>query len=800
MPKSAQLEFRSISAKSVSVAGDFNDWCGSTKGKFDPGSGKMQYTRDGVWIFPLTAISHGNHQFKFVVDGEWESGPNRTFYLDDKGALVDPTGGIIAVTLEETRTVRIRFSALAKLPKLLEEVEFSIHPKGTILSKTRHEGLQGEGEMIDLHCRDLNVLEPLTIEVKGLNDSPIKRGILPDGIFRKHFISSKPLGATVEGNPATTVFRLFAPRAKKTILQIFGDPTATQLLREVPGTRDQDGVWEMKLEGLWWGKFYGFRVDGPKGEGEGFDFQKLWPDPYSRASVFHHGPSILVEPGATGEGFEGWTDSGFKTPKKKDLIIWECSVRDLTSHPSSKVDALNRGKYRGLASTVGKGTGIDHAKMLGATAIELLPVFEFDDEPPGAYHWGYMPSLYFAPEASYATHAHGAQVLEFKSLVNTIHGQGLAVILDVVYNHTGAPQVLMGLDRKYFYRQDGNLVLHNFSGCGNDFKSENPMARRLIIDSLEHWVREYHIDGFRFDLAELIDLETLLEIEKRLKAINPDIILIGEPWSFRGSIKGKLKETAWTNWNDDFRNRVKECAQGRGGGESLLQVLTGSLDLWTAHPLESVNYVESHDDFTLTDHFSPKKNHDGSNPGPAEIRRNLFCAAATLLSPGIPMLAQGQEFLRSKFGHGNSYNAGDQINGVDYSLREKNSKVFAFYRDLIALRKSDLFRSIREAGPAECRKAVRIVSADGLGAGLLWEDPRERGRKLLLLLNCSSSREVMMNIPLSPGKWLRIVGNGAVISPTSLFRKELLVTSADEGGVSMDVSPMNVELWIPRPT
>lgn len=794
MDTTARLEFHSEKATSVSVAGDFNDWCGSSRGAFDPSLGRMTLAGDYVWTFPLNGIASGSHQFKFVVDGEWEAGANRSFFLDENGRLIDPTGGILSVVLESPTTIRVRFNGITKLPKFLEQLSFHLKPHGTILSKDRHQRSHGEGEVVDLHCRDLDVTCNMHLEVKGLGEKAISRPILPDGIFSKAFISQKPLGAIVEAGD--TVFRLFAPRAKSVRLQLAGDPGMHRQIAAVKGLKDADGVWEMRVSGTHWGCYYGFHVEGPHGEGEGFDAKILWPDPYSHASVYHTGPSILIEPGSTGNGFGGWTDQEFKTPDKRDLVIWEASVRDLTSHETSRVDKSLRGKYLGLAATPGRGTGIDHMKKLGVNAVEFLPVYEFDDDPPGSYHWGYMPSLFFAPEASYARSPNGAQVHEFKALVDTMHRHGIAVLLDVVYNHTGAPQILMGIDRKYFYRSDGSLTLHNFSGCGNDFKSENPMARRIILDSLEHWVREYHVDGFRFDLAELLDQQTLIEIEKRLTAVKPDVILIAEPWSFRGSNKGQLKNTSWTNWNDDFRNRVKEAAHGKGSGDALFQVLRGSVDLWTASPWESVNYVESHDDFALTDHLSERKDRDGSHLSAHDIKRNMFCAAAVLLSAGIPMLAQGQEMLRSKKGNGNTYNAGDGVNAVDYGLREKHAGAFDFYRGLIELRRSPDGRLLRAADAASCRSVEKVHGSTPTAIGLIWRDAEKSKEALIILFNGDQHHKAKFTMKLHSGSWVRLVGDGKVYSRTSFDRREMAISHGDiETGVSVEVPPIGVEVW-----
>lgn len=796
MKKAAHLEFKSQTAKTVSVAGDFNDWCGSSKGAFDPNRGSMEHKGKGKWVFSVSHLAPGSHSYKFIVDGHWEGGSNRTFTLDSKGNLFDPTGGIVSVTVENPYLVRVKLSNLVKLPRSLNDLQFSLLPKGKIVLKTLHEGKGGEGDTIDLECRELDFSQNLKLEVIGIDpERAVSRPLLLDGIFRTAFISEKPLGPRVEGNPPQTVFRIFSPRARKVVLKRFEDHQMKRPLGEVQGLKDTDGVWEMRIPGTHWGTFYGFTIDGPTGEGEGFNPKKIWPDPYARAGVYHTGLSLLKDMTQPTDLFKGWTDQNYTTPKMEDLVIWEASVRDLTSHVSSKVEAGERGKFAGLRKTAVLGSGIDHMKALGINAVEFLPIFEFDDEPPGSYHWGYMTSLYFAPDAWYGTSPFGAQVDECKSLIDTLHGKDIAVVLDVVYNHTGEPHVFMGADRKYFHRHDGNLSLLNFSGCGNDFKSENPMARRMIIDSLEFWVREYHVDGFRFDLAELLDLETLHQIEKRLRAIKPDIILIAEPWSFRGTLKGQLKGTSWTSWNDDFRNRVKEGAAGKGKSHELAEVLTGSMNLWTANPLESVNYVESHDNYTLIDHLTTQAGHDGSHPTPLDIQRDLLCAAATLLSPGIPMIAQGQEMLRSKRGNENSYNAGDAVNAVDYSLREKFPDVFAFYQGLIQFRLSDGGRLLRTVNMADVGTEV-FYSHHVAGVAILRKEVTDSKHQLLLLFNFDQSKPARFHLKLPAGTWCRRIGSGKAFPPGSISMRELRVSRSEQENVALDVPPIGVEAWV----
>lgn len=219
------------------------------------------------------------------------------------------------------------------------------------------------------------------------------------------------------------------------------------------------------------------------------------------------------------------------TPDPQDLVIYECHVRGMTVHPSSGVAAGKRGKYAGFMGSLGKGTGLDHLKALGVNAVELLPVSEFS-ESTDPYNWGYATVYFFAPESSYALAPEkGSAYYELKQLVDDLHGQGFAVILDMVYNHIGGPNIFALIDKKAYFRLNPDLSFSNHSACGNDVRTEAPMMRKLILDNIAYFMEEFHVDGFRLDLAELIDMETMLAIRDVARSINPKAILISEPWS-----------------------------------------------------------------------------------------------------------------------------------------------------------------------------------------------------------------------------------------------------------------------------
>jgi pullulanase/glycogen debranching enzyme len=261
--------------------------------------------------------------------------------------------------------------------------------------------------------------------------------------------------------------------------------------------------------------------------------------------------------------------------------------------------------------------------------VELLPIQEIGDTyDKNEYHWGYMPANYCSPESSYAQIPElGSQIKELQDLVAAFHQHGMAVIMDVVYNHVGEPNHLLHIDKQYYFHLEKEGNLSNWSGCGNDLRCDTLIGRRLIIDSLAHLVETYNVDGFRFDLAELIGVDVLKEIEVALKRIKPSIILIAEPWSFRGHIALDLKTTGDAHWNDGYREFLRDYQLGQGNQDGLRYFLCGSLDHLTVWPAQSINYVESHDDFCWLDKITENPDHFGMHPTANDRRRTYLMVA-----------------------------------------------------------------------------------------------------------------------------------------------------------------------------
>ncbi len=634
------------------------------------------------------------------------------------------------------------------------------------------------------------------------------------------FYSQKTLGLSIEdGN---TFFRVFAPTATAVKLVTF-DNHDDQQGTEYEMKQDQDGVWEFKLDGIHEGKYYGYRIDGPKNKYTLYDPEKIIADPYSKAVVtqnnYHHpGKSIIVNTDYDWEG-DTWID----TPLQ-DLIIYEMHVRDLTIHPSAGVDKA--GTYSGVIEN-GKTGGLNYLLDLGVNAVELLPCHDFGNievpykdksapvyntwNPYERNHWGYMTSYFFAPESYYASGGnmerdnycgiHGQQINDFKDMVKALHKNGIAVIMDVVYNHVSQYDLnpFKYIDRKYYFRLDKNGKHLTKSGCGNDFMTERPMARRMIIESVKYWMTEYHIDGFRFDLAYLIDEQTCKEIIEEARKINPNVYIIAEPWG-DGYAPDYFSKIGWAAWNDKIRNGVKGQNPFDNPGfifgkwerdtkpDHLKRYILGSI---TEHGGQfqkaehSINYLESHDDHTFGDFVrittGGYKKGQKVKDMEAHVRLNEHMEAHVRLneqqlkisklgalflfaSKGAVMIHQGQEFARSKviaetnvpeshvseIDH-NSYNKDNETNWINYNHREWNRELYDYYQGLIQLRKK--YPALSNA-PKESYQFLKCKNEFAIGF-VIDKTKSDADQDIAVLINGDPNHAVQFKLP--KGNWPVIV-------------------------------------------
>ncbi len=576
--------------------------------------------------------------------------------------------------------------------------------------------------------------------------------LLP-GAFFFRLGSDLPLGALVR--TGETVFRVFAPRAEVVELCLCADLESQKKPHVYVMSRRADahgeaGVWEITLEQNLHGWFYWYQVTGRSGGCSLFNPSQRVLDPYALAAVHRNGPGIVLDRAWIGTG-----DRGFKTPAWHDLVIAEAHVRDLVTHAPVEMDAAERRGFSGLRRWVESEDF--YLSRLGVNCVELQPVQEFDNVTTEEYHWGYMTSNYFSPESSYAVHPERASgIKELQQLVAAFHRRGIAVILDVVYNHVGEPAHLMFLDKLYYFYQDSAGNLSNWSGCGNDFRADAAMARRLIIDSCRHFIEAYGVDGFRFDLADLIGREVLVDIEVALKRTKPDVILIAEPWSFRGHIAGELRDTGWASWNDGYRNFLRDYVHGRGNRETFEYFLKGSPWHYAKWPAQTVNYVESHDDRAWLDVITENPNHDGHLTTANDRRRTHLMAAVLLSSIGIPMLSSGQDFLRSKHGVNNTYQRGD-LNALDYRRILRYPGTHAYFADWIAFRRSPLGGLLRHFSRATDGFFRFFWAHDSLAGAVVYNADGSQGSERLLLAINPTLHDVIVPIgELAESDWSQV--------------------------------------------
>lgn len=568
------------------------------------------------------------------------------------------------------------------------------------------------------------------------------------------YITDKPLGAiySKEG----TLFRVFSPLRDDIKLRLYTD--ATTLMRsEFSMSKGVDGTFEVFIEGDLDGYFYTYIVQN----------RYEVTDPYSYGSSINSIRSAIIDLQSTNPaGWEDHSEPGII--RAVDSIIYEVHIKDFTYSRTS--GAENRGSYLGFVEEgtnyKGYSTGIDHLKELGITHVHLMPIYDFltvreereffFDEKN--YNWGYDPELYNVLEGSYSLKPEDPKerIREFKTLVMKLHEAGMKVVMDVVYNHT-----YRSLDSNfniilpnYYYRISSDGSFSNGSGCGNEFESRNPMARRFIIDSLKYWINEYKIDGFRFDLMALIDIETMEEAVVQLRELKEDVLIYGEPWtggittlpSNKTTSKGSQGKLGFALFNDNFRNAIKGDNDGLGLGFAQGNLderfatetgIAGSIYYDDGHigfagsPKETINYVNSHDNLILQDKLLKIfPNRDKIE----YVRYNKFIHSILFLSQGVPFIHAGNEFMRTKAGHENTYNASISINRIDWSLKEDNYELFKFMKELICFRKENSEFRMEDSG--EIKTKLKFIRQEG-GCFVLAYTIKSNGNYLLVIHNAN---------------------------------------------------------------
>lgn len=597
----------------------------------------------------------------------------------------------------------------------------------------------------------------------------------------KYTYTGNDLGNTY--TPQSTKFRVWAPTASKISLLTFPSLTATAGdATEIPMSADVNGTWITSLPGDQNGLVYMYRVtvDGVTNDAV---------DPYVRATTINGLRGVVVD--LTKTNPVGWNSVKPKfSGNPTDASIYELHVRDLSIDPSSGVPAAHRGKYLAFTdvktSYKGVPTGVAHIKSLGVTHVELLPIFDFQsvDEAAPSFNWGYDPQNFNVPEGSYSSDPANptTRITELKSAIQSLHNQGLRVIMDVVYHHVfnantySESLIVPG----YFFRTDSSGNLTSGSGVGNDVADERPMVSKFITDSFKYWATEYHMDGFRIDQMGQMSINTIKEARKDLSAIDPTILMLGEGWYGSSSLPSSSAATQGNitqipgvaAFNDQIRDGVKGSVFDTGDKGFVSGAFAKALDVkagtvgntsyngtltntWTTGaPGQAINYVESHDNQTLFDKL--KASATGASAATI-IKMDQMSAAIVYLSQGVPFIQAGQEFLRSKGGDGNSYNSGDAVNSLKWSTLPTNISVNNYYKGLIAIRNSH--PAFRLATTASIKSNLAFLpTLDGVIAySLNGVKSKDSWKKIVVAFNATTTPQTIL-LP-SGGSW-KIVVNG----------------------------------------
>ena len=599
----------------------------------------------------------------------------------------------------------------------------------------------------------------------------------------------------MEYTSEATRFSVWAPTADEVRLMLYEEGEGGHAYQSVNMQAGEEGVWYARVEGDLSGKFYTFNVkidDRWLGDTPGIN---------AKAVGVNGRRAAIIDMRATDP--EGWSEDQ-RPPLKSpaNIVIYEMHHRDFSISPTSGI--AHKGKFlalteEGTRSPEGLATGIDHLKELGVTHVHILPSYDYAsvDETrldENKYNWGYDPLNYNVPDGSYSTDPYDPtiRIREFKQMVQALHKAGIRVILDVVYNHT------FNIDGSnfertapgYFYRQKPDGTYADASACGNETASERPMMRKFMIESVLYWVNEYHIDGFRFDLMGIHDIEAMNEIRRALTAVDPTIYIYGEGWAAQApqlpqdSLAMKANTYRMPGiaaFSDELRDALRgpfnNNEQGAflaglpGNEESVKFGIVGAIrhpqvnndsvnysqSPWAEQPTQMISYVSCHDDMCLVDRLK------ASIPGitPEElVRLDKLAQTAVFTSQGIPFMQAGEEVMRDKKGVHNSYQSPDSVNAIDWSRKALYADVFAYYKGLIQLRKHHPAFRLGDAGSV--RRHLEFLPVEGTNlvawrlkehaGGDAWED-------IIVLLN---SRREPARVTLPQGTYTIVCKDGLI--------------------------------------
>ena len=610
-----------------------------------------------------------------------------------------------------------------------------------------------------------------------------------------------PLG--VEYTPAGTHLRLWAPTAKQAAVNLYRRGTGGACVGTLPLQQQDKGVWSVYLPGDQHGKYYDFTLTTPFGTCNA-------ADPYARSAGVNGVRSMIFDPARVDP--QGWERDVRPVIPPARRSVWEVGVRDFSQDPASGVHTAWRGKFLAftqqgttLSSDGIHPTCLNYLKRLGVSYVQLMPIFDFgsvDESRPltRQYNWGYDPTNYNVPEGSYSTDpAKGeVRVRECKEMIAALHAAGIGVIMDVVYNHMyRSENPLNSTVPYYFFRQNPDGSFSNGSGCGNEFASERPMARKYLIDSVLYWAQEYHIDGFRFDLMGLYDVDTMNELRAALDALScgRSILMYGEPWQGGGSqlhrYEANKANLAMLSerigiFCDDTRDAIKgHCFYAREAGyvngrPDMFPEIRAAVTAWCCSdalpehaPGQIVSYVSAHDNYTLWDKLLlVRTDHPDYNVfDPAVLAENRLAAGIYLTCMGIPFLQAGEEFARTKKGEDNSYASSALLNQLDWKRTAACPGLVEYYRGLIGLRNA--FPRLSAPDP-DTPRAVRFLPVEAPLVGWVLPAGPERAAWKALCVFYNPLAETRV-VSLPEGRW-KLLSDGTT---SALWQGESTVCTGE---------------------
>ena len=741
------------------------------------------------------AIITGKETYIFLKNGDTNQ------YASDDGEKLVQIKKFNVAGMKDFHTIKYNFTPSKKLTNYQQISVWDGDKKLTVTRVNTMGKDVGQGMITVEEKLELNKI--YTVKVEGFE--PIN--VVPMDIFNtKEFgelynYDGNDLGSTINADGSTT-FKVWAPTAAKVVLDLYTAGNEMDGETPVPGSAKdayehvemklgEKGVWTATVKDAGHGTYYTYTVTTAAGT-------ETATDPYCRAAGLNGNRSMVVDLDKTNP--ESWTDDNFDPTfggtvnfdNYSDAFIWEVHVRDF----SNLIEASQyKGKYlafteTGLKNENGISVGVDYLVNLGVTHVHLLPSYDYatvkEENPDSGFNWGYDPKNYNVPEGSYSTDPYNGAVRinEYKQMVQALHNAGIGVIMDVVYNHTfsGTDSCFHRIVPYYYYRYNANGANSNASGCGNDTASERYMFRKYMVDSVKYWIEEYNLDGFRFDLMGLHDLETIQLVEQAVHAVNPKAIIYGEGWTMGSTTDGSLQANQ-TNigkltttegaigsvavFNDAIRNGLKGNSgfgtitkgilNGDANSDNLNKVLFGIMggnasgQPWRVSNSMVINYMSAHDNLALWDQLTLTMG--GSTA--AKAKANRLGAAILFVSKGTPFVQAGEEMLRTKPFYDkegnlvpgeydeNSYSSCDETNNIKWNTLSANSeeyKMSQYYAGLVAMRKAyPIFSNVDTTIQAE--------SLGSAGWALFY---RSGDQQAVVLINASSSS---VNYSMPSGSW-----------------------------------------------